>query len=182
MKKFILAVLVFIPTISWGASGSEGFNVGISGLIYNIEFSGDDYAVASEDKNTYGNLKLGYLMSNNIYLGAIYATLSRNNGTTTASRTATGAQLGYHSDGYFLDFTYYFSGQYKLSDALIYKEASGIGLEVGYNTMVSSNFYIGAELNYMSLNYKKRDILGIVADRRNTVTEMYPMLNAGFMF
>lgn len=180
MKKIILAVLL-APLMSF-AAGGEGFNVGLSGLIYNKEATGDDYPAGSSDKNTYMNLKLGYLMSNSIYLGAVYATLNTSDGTNNGSRTATGAQLGYHSGGYFLDFTYYFGGTHKFSETSAVKEASGIGLEVGYNTMVSSSFYIGAELNYMSLTYKKRETSGVTTDRNNTFTEMYPMLNTGFIF
>ncbi len=181
MKKILLVVL-FLPVIAFAASSGDGFNVGLSGLIYNKQLSGDNHPTATEDKNTHLNFKLGYLMSNNFYFGGIYSTLSSGDGTTTQTRTAMGAQAGYHADGYFLDFTYYLSGAHKFSDLITYKDATGIGIEVGYNTMVSSNFYVGAELNYMTLTYKKIDASGTETASNNTWTEMYPMLNAGFIF
>lgn len=180
MKKIIL-VFMLSPLTAWAASGS-GFNVGLSALMYNLDFSGDSYNPAQSSKRTHANLKLGYLMSNNLYFGGTYSTLNTSSTGTNGARTATGLVLGYHSNGYFLDFTYFFGGNYQLSDTVTEKEASGMGLEIGYNAMVSSSFYIGAELNYMSLNYKKREISGVDATVANTYTEMYPMLNVGFVF
>lgn len=181
MKKIVLVFLFSLPMLSWGA-GKGGFNVGISALMYNLDFSGDDYDPAQSAKRTHANLKLGYLMSNDIYFGLVYSTLNTSSTGSNGARTATGLQLGYHSGGYFLDFSYYFGGSYKMSDTRTEKDASGIGLEVGYNAMVSSNFYIGAGLNYKSLKYAKVDNSGVESDRANTHTEMYPMLNFGFIF
>lgn len=182
MKKLVLAIALLVPVSSMAANRGGGFNVGLSGLIYNFEATGDDFTVASVYKNTFLNFKLGYLMSNSIYVGLVQATLNSNDGTNTGSRSATGAQVGYHSDGYFLDFTYFLQGESKPSSALAYTGGTGMGLEVGYNTMVSSNFYLGAELNYQSITYSKREVAGVSTSRSNTFTEMYPMLNAGFMF
>lgn len=176
-----VGIFLLAPRMLWAAGGAEGFHVGLSGLKYDTSAKGDSFAVESWDARTLVDVKLGYL-SQQIYYGVVYSSLLRNTSTDNPSRTATGVTLGYHNDGLFFDLSYYLSSEYVLSSTLTLKEGSGLGVEFGYNIMLSGSTYAGVELTYKSLTYKKLSVSGTDSTATNTITELAPMFNVGFYF
>ena len=158
-------------------NGGRDFHAGISVLKYDTHESGDSIA-SSDDARTYLDVKLGYL-SQEMYFGAECSLLNRTVNANDQKRTSWGAVLGYHSDGFFADLIYYPSSEFSYSSAVALKEGTGFGADLGYNTLLTFNFYVGVELSYKSLSYKQQDPALAVS---NKFSEFYPALGLGFYF
>ncbi|MBX3019194.1 MAG: outer membrane beta-barrel protein [Bdellovibrionaceae bacterium] len=181
MKRILLGLLVsLLATPAFAASAGSGFHVGLSALKYDEAWSGDAYATGEQkDNRTHFDLKLGYLFSNSVYVGALYSNLSRNTTTDSPSRTATGLSVGYHAaSGLYFDVNYFLQAEYNVGGNTTYKEGSGFGADFGYNIPMSSSFYLGFQLSYKSLTFKKINTIS----SSNTQTELAPMFNLGFVF
>lgn len=180
---FFCAAVVMIAASSAQAfgGGASGFHLGLSALKYDVSASGDAFG---ENKNsrTHLDAKIGFLSDSEIYFGAIYSTLAVTATGSSPSRTATGATVGYHSDGWFFDLSYFLSSEYKMSNLETYKEGTGFQAEFGYNFMMSANFYMGLELAYKTLTYRKLNTGGADFSSTNTFTELMPLFNLGFYF
>lgn len=179
MKRILMGLLVSLMAApAMAASSMQGFHVGLSAARNDQTFKGDAFTPESRDNRTYADIKFGYLMSNSIYLGVIHSTMSVSTGTDSPSRSATGLSVGYHGNGLFADLNYFLQSEYKFSSTSAMKEGSGFGLDFGYNIPMSSSFYMGVQLTYKSISYKKIESV----TSANTFTEMLPMINAGFYF
>ncbi len=184
MKKLLMVLALVLGTsVSHAASGGgSGFGVGVSYFMYNLTLDGDNFAAPSESKNSVMDIKLGYLMSNGLYLGALSSSASSNNGTGALTGGGLAAALGYHMNGFMVDLNYFLSGTQDYTSTTKYTSGSGIGLDFGYNHMLSSSFYLGVELSYKSLSFAKSEVSGTETTVKNTVVSTMPMLNLGFMF
>lgn len=185
MRKLLLGglfALVAVPQAVFAGNFGSGVHFGLSGGKYDVSYNGDNFG-DSKDQRTILDAKLGYLMDNSIYVGGIYSSFSQNTGTSSPSRTATGVTLGYHGDnGFFFDLNYYLMATYNSGGSSEFKNGSGFGADFGYNVMVSSNVYLGLQVSYRSVTYKKVSTGSTEVDRQNTVTDLYPLLNVGFYF
>ena len=156
MKKLLMVLaLVLGSSVSHAASGGSGFGVGLSYFMYNLTLDGDNFTTPSESKNSVMDIKLGYLMSNGLYLGVLSSSATSNDGTGALAGTGLAAAVGYHMNGFMVDLNYFLSGTQELSSTSKYTSGSGIGLDFGYNHMLSSSFYLGVELSYKSLSFAK---------------------------
>lgn len=171
---------LLVSTSALAAGGMEGFHVGLSALKYDTTY--ESSGTTSKDNRTFLDFKVGYLTSSQIYFGGIYSSYSQNTDTNSPARTATGLSIGYHNQGFFADFNYFLMSEYQSGATTTWKDGSGFGLDFGYNVMMSSNFYVGAELTYKTLEYKKINVGGADVSATNKVTEMLPLLNLGFYF
>lgn|GEM_PF-3259786 len=160
-----------------GGSGSDNVLFGLSLLKFDRETEGPTLGTSTEKWTIY-DLKLGYVFSNNFYLGVIYSGYSDDNGSNTNTRGLLGGTVGYHNDGWFIDGSYLLSGQLKLSGSTL-KDPSGYSIDFGYNAMMGSNFYLGVEASYKSISYDKKDN---VSETNKEKSELYPMLSAGVLF
>lgn len=186
MKKLLVAALLLVPTMAFarGGGGGDAFNLGLSTSVDNVTRSGDDNNPSTTQTTTMIDAKFGYAFSNDLYLGAIYGTTSISGYTGySPSITEMGVTLGYHSNGWILDATYFLSGTYNdVAAGVNYTGGSGYGVDVGYNFMLSSSFYLGLELDYKSMSYTKLETVGTSLTHNNTVSGYRPMINLGFMF
>lgn len=162
--------------------GMQGVKIGLSALKYDVRSEGSTLG-NGEYKNTYMDYKLGYL-SNTLYFGGVYSSYNRETSGSTTKRSLTGATVGYHNNGFFLDGTYYISGEVELPTLTKVKSGSGYAIELGYEVMVSSSAYLGLEGVYKSISYTKVvSSAGTESDADNKETpEIYPMLSVGIFF
>lgn len=183
MKKLLVVLGVVLgSSLSHAASGGSGFGVGLSYFMYNTTIDGDNYSSPSESKTSMTDIKLGYLMSNGLYLGVLNSTNSSDSGSGALTGTALAAAVGYHSGGYIVDLNYYISGTQNLTSTSKLTSGTGIGLDFGYNHMLSTSFYLGVQLSYKSMSYAKAEVSSVEATVKTTVVSTMPMLNLGFMF
>lgn len=185
MKKFIFAMaMVLLPTSAMAYSGNNaGYLLGL-GLYYTQSSkSGDNYSPSLSNSTTMYDLKVGYVAASNVYFGLIYDSYSYSDGSAySPSRSAYGASIGYHSNGWYIDLDYYLSATQSVDSLTNDKDGSGFGLDFGYNVMMSNSFYLGLGFAYKSLSYKTRESSTVSLSRNNTFTELMPLLNLGFMF
>lgn len=186
MKKFILAAMLLVPMKVFAYSSGDAFHFGLSLFQQSVTLDGPNLSSpASTSTQTAYDLKLGYLMSS-IYLGAMYTVDgSSSGGVISPTRTGLGATVGYHSNGWVIDLTYFLSATYKqvgsANDSLT--GGSGFGLDVGYNFMLSDNFYLGLELSYKSYSYTKYSSgTGAETSVTNNYSGYRPMMNLGLLF
>lgn len=174
-----LGLAAFVLTVTPAQSEAAGgnFKLGLSGVYssYSTETPGGG---TSEHTLTLYNLKAGTFFSN-IYVGAIYDSRTDDSGGgSKAERSGWGATIGYHSNGWFIDGSYFISSAIKMGSTEI-KEGSGFGIDLGKNFSVSSSVFVGAQLSYRSFEYKKFNNLDATYKIK---TDMIPMVNLGVMF
>lgn len=178
MKKIILVITLSLLASSGFAKEKDGIKVGLGIFKYDTSTEGSVVGTG-EYSNTIYDLKLGSL-SNALYWGFIYSSRTAKSGSGGAEdkRTAMGATLGYHNEGWFLDLSYYLTAERAVGDIKL-KDGSGFGFDVGHNRMVGNNLFVGIQATYKSFTYKKVDE---VASENKEKSELYPMFNIGFMF
>ena len=172
IKLFTVAVFSLTSTLAF----AKGVKVGLSLLRTNTSTEGLTLGDTNNTLLIY-DLKIGYLMEN-IYVGFIHdnKTVSSNGGDD--KRTGNGFTVGYHNQGWFGDFNYFMSMDREIGATKLSK-GTGMGLDFGYNAMVGSNFFAGAQLSYKQITYTE---VNSVAQTNKETTELYPMLNIGVIF
>lgn len=180
---FILSfILVFTQSANSktiGKDGEPGFILGMSTYYYSL--SADSGSGSTKATYSIYDIKGGYANSKGLYLGGIYT--SRNDDIGGTSATA-GSELG-ASAGYFGRSGFHFVGHYIFSAALgsssgSFEDGSGLQAEFGYLTDASSTFFIGVDISYRSLTYKKQ--AGAVLANSYKQTELFPQLSFAFTF
>ena len=189
MKKLTL-VIASIVAMSAGSAlakgGGGGTLLGVN-IFYDSGTSQIGSAAATKFVSTDIDVNLGYVMSNGLYLGAIYVTDSFDTGLGyTPSITAYGASVGYHhQSGWFIDGHYLLSAEYaKFSTATDkWNKGSGIQVDGGYGAALSNNFMLGVELSYTSMTFTNYNN-GTVDSTTNKYvkTELQPKIRLTFMF
>lgn len=171
--KFI-AVTLFSLTSSMAFAGD--FKVGVSLLRTQTSTEGPTLGDTENTLLIY-DLKIGYLMDN-LYLGFIHDSKTVTSNSSDDKRTGNGLTVGYHNKGWFADFSYFLTmdrewGSTKLS------KGTGMGFDVGYNAMLGSAFFAGAQLSYKKITYEE---VNSVSQTNKETSELYPMINLGVMF
>lgn len=160
------------------AASSEGVRLALD--VLKVERTYDDGTNTAENKVTDLDIRLGYIMSNRIYLGAIQSTT--NYDSSDVKRTALGASVGFFADaGFYFMGHYFVSGEYDVG-ASKYTNGSGTELDIGYTTQVSSNFSVGVLLALKNFSYKKLESGSTSTDVTYKISEMLPMLGVAFNF
>lgn len=174
--KFLVAMMVMVPAMSW-ARGSTMSGIFLAANIFMYNQTTQDAAGNSADANrSIYDLKGGYLNGDGLYGGVIHTRRNYNaTGLTSVNGQATGVSLGYIGDsGFYIMGHYYLMGSYD-----DYKEVSGYQGDFGYLVNVTGSFYVGVELTYRSLDYKKNDNAAV---GNITMKELFPMLTVAFIF
>lgn len=170
---FVIMTLLLTTGIAEarGGGAGTGFLADVNAFVYNSKAKSGN--TTAESNTMIYDVKLGYLTGSGLYLGGIYT--SRNHsGTLSDSGSATGLSVGYLGEaGFFIMGHYYLTATN--GD---YSNGSGYQADFGYLTEVSGAFYVGVELTYRDLTYKKFQ----GADTTYELTEMFPMLTLGFIF
>jgi hypothetical protein len=172
-----LALVFAVIPFAAQAYSTNNVELGLSLLKFDRETSGPTLGDATEKWTLY-DLKLGYVFQNNVYLGGIYSAYKDDTGGSSNTRDMLGASVGYHNEGWFIDGSYLFQAKLDWGGATL-KDGSGYAIDVGYNTMMGTNFYLGLQASYKSISYSQRDG---VSETNKEKSELYPMLNLGLMF
>lgn len=184
LKKSILFMIVLMSchlVHAFSGGGMQGVKVSVSALKYDTKSEGSTLGT-SDNKKLYLDYKLGY-QSSNLYVGGVLSTYNIDSSGSVTKRTLTGATVGYHNNNFFIDGTYYFSGEVELSSLTKVKSGSGYAVEVGFETMLNSNLFLGVLGAYKSISYTKVSASGTETDVDNKESpEIYPMLLVGILF
>ena len=122
------------------------------------------------------DIKLGYILENNIYYGVEY---SIRNDTQISLATSSGSAAGLGL-GYFNDNGFNFRGFYRLSEIFEnYSNGSGIQADLGYMINLNVNFFIGLAISYRQSTFKTNNT--IVAFDTWTRKEIYPFVTVGLI-
>lgn len=183
MKKvFAFMISLFLGSVCLAASSGSGVLMSLGLLRYEREVDGPTIG-NGKGISSYYDFKLGYLIGNDVYVGGIYSTYGHDDGVTQPKRSLYGATAGYHSDGWFLDLSYFLGGNYELSSTVNLKNPSGLGIDVGYQAMVNSNFFLGIQGSYKSVTFKEVESSNVVTKEDNKIkSELYPMVLLGVIF
>jgi hypothetical protein len=138
---------------------------------------------ATDTMATHVNIKLGYVFSNGIYLGALYETTTfYANATGTPApdrRVSAGPTLGYEYYGFFAFGTYFLSTQNTLGGGGIYSGGTAYEVEAGYNWKIGSNFYLGLSAVLENFSWAQYQINNSTTSQTNTQSNLYPALGIG---
>lgn len=185
MKKFanVIALIAGLSILSFGreshaGAGDGGFMLGISTTKLDESYDGTTVGT-TETTRTILDLKAGYVMPSGLYFGGIYDSRTDQVGSSKTERTGVGATVGYHNMGWFIDGSYYLTSEIKLSSGTKLESGSGFGVDVGKNFDVLQNVYLGLQIAYKSLEYKKAGGVEVVNKLKS---ELAPMINAGINF
>ena len=185
MKKLIITVLSILVTASLAQAkggGGSGWMLGQSVAPSSQTIDNPSPATDSNSSTTGLGVKFGYNMGNDLFLGGLYNTLTTSGDSTYPTISSMGFAVGYHVGGFFADLGYLLSGTYELASTSKLTEGTGLQVDVGYNYMLASNFFMGFQIGYKSQNYKKVEVSGISGDTDVKTTNMGPAINLGFMF
>lgn len=172
-KIFVLVVLLLVSVGQ--ARPLEKNDILITGNIFLYNNSSETSPGESgEAKLNIYDLKLGYMYTSAVYLGALY-TMRATQAEADSKGTAMGLTVGYYGqNGFFINGSYILSATF--GD---FKEGMGPQIDLGYVDSISSAFYLGVQLSYRSISYKKSDTAEI---DKHTITETLPMAILGFRF
>ena len=172
-----LALATWMTTSTASASTDSGFLVGVSLMRLSTSYDGPLLG-NSEVTTTLFTGKVGYALPSGLYVGGIYDSRTDESGGKL-ERSSLGATVGFHRGGWFIDGSYYFSSTMKFSTGSELKEGSGFGVDIGRNFEIASNVYLGLQVSWKSLSYKKVDAL----DSDNKIkSELLPLVNVGLTF
>jgi hypothetical protein len=156
---------------------------GRSGVLFDIgtyygtvdETSRSTVQTDSKTNESVFDMKLGYIFSYGIYLGAEYSV--RNSGFINWSTTGNGTAVGL---GYFFKNGMYARGYYRFNEVYSdYRNGTGYQFDVGYSQLFATNFYLGMALSRREVTFDKRDSDVNLRDFNYRAT--YPMLTLGFL-
>ena len=114
-------------------------------------------------------IKFGGVLSNKMYLGAIYnigtRTVTTTNDERTEKLTAYGATIGYDAASWYFHLSYYLSAELDLGtdNNQKYIEGSGIQYDIGFKAKWGKIFII-PQIAVTDISYKKRDTDGTEVD------------------
>lgn len=168
MKYLVMVGMVFLSVPQFASAETQ---LGFSTYLIDVKTSGPN-ANGDGGKQNISDVKLNTSVGP-VYLGGIFESEGGDN-----SASAYGVTLGIRGkSGYFGQVHYFLSGEYKDgSDEL--KKGSGLGIDVGYNAMLGSTFYLGLQFAHRSITYKEFN----TTTAENKLTTLRPMINFGVMF
>lgn len=176
-----IAVILSLFSTFTTRTFAEGFTFGTSIFYSQEKDDNKDSPPATEVKLTIYDLKLGYVMSSNIYLGAIYANENKDVVTSEEDIKATGVSLGYYHVGWFALGHYFLQTEktFSSSDTKL-SGKSGHQIDLGYLYGMSSSFVIGPQITYKNYEFSKQDPGG--TDVKITKTRLLPMIHLAIIF
>ncbi|MEK2688640.1 hypothetical protein [Bdellovibrio sp. GT3] len=179
MNKRIMAIAVLLAGSMLGAQvnakPSSGVMSSLNVYSYSKEVSDSPGGDSKMSTRVY-DIKVGYIGASGLYLGGMYTTRSDESGSSTTDGNALAASIGYVGEA-----GVYIMGHYIVSAKFgDYKEGTGFKADLGYLYMVNNVVFVGAELTYRSIDYKKNDSIPNLDSHK--VSETFPMLSVGVVF
>lgn len=172
------ALVLNAPSVGTSAVSGGGLRIGASILKLDTKTEGPNFTTI-DNATTLLDAKIGYVMSNGLYIGAIYNMRTDETNGSKQERSGYGATVGYHVNGWFIDGTYFLNSTFKFAGGSELSGGSGFGIDLGHNFDIATNVYLGVQLSYKSFTYTKTQ----TTDATNKITsELAPMLNIGVMF
>lgn len=177
MKHIVLTLAILVGASSAHAKGSSGWLLGL-----NLDYSATkvEGAVPIDSNSTGTNLKFGQITGSGLYWGLVYLMSSGSGGTSSSGY---GASVGYFNNGWYGMFNYLLSHENKTSGTTTLKNATGMGVEIGYMLSASGSFNVMLSMNYNTINYKKLDTSGTLTDvdEKYTLTS-FPSVTFAWVF
>lgn len=139
----------------------------------------------SERSATTIDLRLGYVLSQGIYLGALYGMMNEKSGATDWKTSGFGPTLGYVNSGFSALLTYHLlMADWDLGGTpnTKYTEGKGFQFDISYAFPLASNFSMGPSLTYKSIKYDKVESGGAKTSSDMTRTWIAPTVNIWFTF
>jgi hypothetical protein len=188
MFRTWLALIVLIWSRfshAYGVSIENGVLVGLSTTFSSTADDGPNIGTG-ETSLSYYDGKIGYLSEGWYFGGIVTSATNKPSSTSENKRSGYGATIGYHSSGFFLDTSYILSATYDVTASgvnVTFEKGTGLIFDLGYNSMINESFFGGVQLTYRSFAYTEFKSLGASTTVDNKQkSEMYPMLNLGFVF
>lgn len=179
--RFLLAAFVLMglsSALPAHAQQQEGILFSPGFLFFDYQDRNSGTNLAKVDAKYY-DIKLGYIMSNGVYLGALYSKMERTDDTTDRNRTSYGAGVGYVYHQFYLMAHYLVSSELVVDTSNTWKDGSGFQFDLGYWFNVTGPFYAGPQLVYRSLKYQKVNSTSVTnTDSKETL----PFLSLAFIF
>ena len=131
-----------------------------------------------DGSTVYVDARLGYLMSGGIYIGGIYAIESNE----AASSYYAGGSLGFVAGGFSVIGSFIALGEYDPEGNDKYSGATGFQADISYSYMIASNFAIGPQLSYRSVEFSTYTVGSSESPTDRTDAQTLPMINIWFVF
>ena len=183
LKLFALFTLFIGALFRSHCAMAEGIVFTPSFMVMNWE---DDVSNNSISKvnATYMDFKLGYQWPSGLYIGAIYATMDRNENSVDRVRTSYGGTLGFDSaQGIYLHGSYLISSTYKIDANDTLQSGTGLQFDFGYLFRVANILQLGPQITYRTFTYSKEQSSGVVSSVSSTKsTETLPFVVFSFTF
>jgi hypothetical protein len=201
-KKLLLffsiqVLLLGFSTSSFAAAGktggsmpSRGGGADDTGFATDLVGFRDDRTATQAGQYPYAlgiyDVKLGYVLSNGLYFGGFYTTLSNTPGfsglASVDTMTGYGAAIGFRKFGFVIDGAYYISSTFTLPSNVTYSQGSSMQGYLGYAHHIGGGLNIGFGYAYRSFGYTQQTTNGISASQNITLTYGHPSLSIGFQF
>lgn len=190
MKKMITMTVLSALMLAFAPLQAEARGSGMDGWLLDFDLSylssktettTSSSTSNSQSSTTYYDVNLGYIMPSGLYVGGVYGAKNYSSSgsasvSTSTSASAMGASVGYAaSNGVYINATYFLSATDQ-----DYKKGSGLGLDLGWRSFMSSSFFVGAKLTYRSLKYTENATVSGFESTTSTV--VLPYLSFGFTF
>jgi hypothetical protein len=194
MKKQVVSVFaVFIASAAiFVGSNAKAQTVVFSPSFFYKTFTEDferenGSTIEVSSTETYYDIKLGVLLSNNIYVGAVYAQMNSeaevNGSDGEQIRTSYGASVGYMSQGWFVIGHYFLASEYEYSETFTFQGGSGFQFDFGYLFDIGSNFSIGPQISYKTFTYTELDNDGNSEDlKKGSSSDLLPFVTVAVKF
>ncbi len=182
------AILIFVFCLSRNLHAKYHIFYQTSYITQEFSYTINGSEKVSKETRTPSDIKFGYEMSNNIFLGLIYhsgiTTISSSETTTKYKRTGYGPAIGYHMSKYFIHGSYFMSLENDRDNETIFKKGSGFQIDFGWLFKIGSNFSITPELSYRSFSYKERVVgdADPVEVESSADGEIIPQIGVNFSF
>ncbi len=161
------------------SSGRSGVLVDL-GFFYGQSEATANPAVGNEwqDIKSIYDLKLGYVLESDIYLGAGYST--RTDSLTSLPVASSSGGTAMVGGGIYFGNGFNIRGFYRINESWgDYKNGSGFQLDLAYMVNMTSNFYLGFLFSHRQTVFTSNST--IVNFKTWTRKETFPMLTLGFL-
>lgn len=189
-NKRLLKIFVTVylgSTAVFARAQSVVFSPSLFYKTYSDDFERENGAVLeSEVVETYYDIKLGVVLDNQLYLGAIYSQMSRDfqSDDVERVRTSYGASVGYlQPQGWYILAHYFLASNYEYTETLTFKGGSGFQFDLGYLVDLGSSFQLGPQISYKSFSYTELDDDGSSEDlEKGNSSDLLPMVTLAVRF
>ncbi len=139
---------------------------------------------SSTSTATYIHARVGYRLTDLIYVGGIYATEKTNcGGTPCDERTGYGPSIGLMSENLYGILHYYVNVEDGSPSGSKRVEGTGPQIDLGYYFKMNDTFGLAPQLTWRSITWKKiKAVGGAETEDKHTESNIFPMIALFVMF